>query len=186
MSIYTVVLATVDPKLRVRVPATSQRMQISKHYKSNNNIGWYGIITQAWGNGKTKGGSPEEPSPELSLEEQDSLIKKTKVRRFLMRKQNDEKAQMWGNWMYDGKNKTKLQGGWRGASRRKGSLMRPKRNRPGQNSETLLQFKIQMYLVALRSFSCMQQIPVNSLFTFILLQVFSNSLCYGFIDIPII
>ena len=88
--------------------------------------------------------------------------------------------------MYDGKNKTKLQGGWRGVSRQKGSLTWPERHRPGQNSETLLQFKIQMYLVALRSFSCMQEIPVNSLFTFILLQVFSNSLCYGFIDTPII
>lgn len=82
MSIYTVVLATVDPKLRVRVPAASQRMQISKHYKSNS-IGCYGIITRAWGNGKTKGGSPEELSPELSLEEQESLTKKTTVRRFL-------------------------------------------------------------------------------------------------------
>lgn len=82
MTIYTAVPATVGPKLRVRVPAASQRMQISKHYKSNSRIGCCGISTQAWGNGETKGGSPEEVSPEPSLE-QESLIKKTRVRRFL-------------------------------------------------------------------------------------------------------
>ena len=40
--------------------------------------------------------------------------------------------------------------------------------------------------VALSSFSCMQQILINSLFNFILLQIFSNFPCYGFLHTPII
>ena len=43
-----------------------------------------------------------------------------------------------------------------------------------------------LYLVAMSSFSCMQQILVNSLFIFILLQIFSNFPCYGFLDTPAI
>ena len=39
-----------------------------------------------------------------------------------------------------------------------------------------------LYLVALRNFSCMRQILVNSFFIFILLQIFSNFSCYGFLD----
>ena len=40
--------------------------------------------------------------------------------------------------------------------------------------------------IALSSFSRMQQILINSLFIFILLQIFSNFPCYGFLDIPVI
>ena len=43
-----------------------------------------------------------------------------------------------------------------------------------------------LYLVALSSFSCMQQILKNSLFIFILLQIFSKFPCYGSLDTPII
>ena len=39
-----------------------------------------------------------------------------------------------------------------------------------------------VYLIALSNFSCMQQIPVNSGLVFILLQIFSNFSCYGFLD----
>ena len=102
-----------------------------------------------------------------------------------MRKQNDEKALMWDNWMYDGKKKKNLQGGWRGALDGK-AVWRGLRDTGQGKTLKLPEFKIQMYLVALRSFSYMQKIPVNSLFTFILLHVLSNSLCYGFVDTPII
>ena len=99
-----------------------------------------------------------------------------------MTKQNDEKTQMWDNWMYDGKKKKKYsrEAGEERLDRR--AIWRGLRH-TGQG-KTLLQFQIQMYLVALRSLSCMQQNPVNSLFIFILIQVFSNSLCYGFLDTP--
>ena len=40
-----------------------------------------------------------------------------------------------------------------------------------------------LYLVALSNISCMQQILINSLFTFILLKAFSNFPYYGFSDI---
>ena len=43
-----------------------------------------------------------------------------------------------------------------------------------------------LYSTALSSFSCMQQILVNSLFIFMLLQIFSNFPCYGFLDTLII
>ena len=43
-----------------------------------------------------------------------------------------------------------------------------------------------LYLVSLNSFSCMQQISVNPLFIFILLQIFSNFPYYGFLDTTII
>ena len=43
-----------------------------------------------------------------------------------------------------------------------------------------------LYLVTLSSFSCMQQILVNSLFIFILFQIFSNFPCYGFLDTSLI
>ena len=43
-----------------------------------------------------------------------------------------------------------------------------------------------LHLIAWSSFSCTQHILVNSLFIFILLQIFSNFPCYGFLDIPII
>ena len=46
--------------------------------------------------------------------------------------------------------------------------------------------KSTLYLTVLSSFSCMQQILVNSLFIFILLQIFSNFPCYGFLDTSII
>ena len=36
----------------------------------------------------------------------------------------------------------------------------------------------------MNSFSCMQQILINSLFIFILLQIFSNFPCYGFLEHP--
>ena len=36
------------------------------------------------------------------------------------------------------------------------------------------------------SLSCMQQTLVNSLFIFILLQIYSNFPCYGFLDTPFI
>ena len=36
-----------------------------------------------------------------------------------------------------------------------------------------------LYLIALSSFRCMQQILLNSLFIFILLHIFSNFPCYG-------
>ena len=42
------------------------------------------------------------------------------------------------------------------------------------------------YVFALNSFSYMQYILVNSLFIFILLQIFSNFPCYGILDTPII
>ena len=71
-----------------------------------------------------------------------------------------------------------LQGGWRGASRQKGNLMRPERDRPGQNSASISNTNV---------FTCIEDPQlhatnaVNSLFIFILIQVFSNSLCYGFV-----
>ena len=43
-----------------------------------------------------------------------------------------------------------------------------------------------LYLNALSSFSCMQQILINSLFIFTLLQIVSNFPCSGFLDTPII
>ena len=43
-----------------------------------------------------------------------------------------------------------------------------------------------LYLVTLSRFSCIQQILVNSLFIFILLQIFSDFPCYGFLDTSII
>ena len=43
-----------------------------------------------------------------------------------------------------------------------------------------------LYLVALNSFSRMQQILINSLFIFVLLQMFFNLPCYRFLDTPII
>ena len=43
-----------------------------------------------------------------------------------------------------------------------------------------------LYLVALSSFSYMQQILINYLSIFILLQIFSNFPCYGFLDTPIL
>ena len=43
-----------------------------------------------------------------------------------------------------------------------------------------------LYLVALSSISCMQQVLINSFFIFILLQIFSNFPCYGILDTPII
>ena len=43
-----------------------------------------------------------------------------------------------------------------------------------------------MCSVALSSFSCLQQILVNSLFIIILLQIFSNFPLYGFLDTDII
>ena len=39
-----------------------------------------------------------------------------------------------------------------------------------------------VYLIALSNFSCMQEILVNSGLIFILLQIFSNFSCYGFLD----
>ena len=42
------------------------------------------------------------------------------------------------------------------------------------------------YLVALSNISCRQQILINSLFIFILLQILSNFPCYGFLDTPIL
>ena len=42
-----------------------------------------------------------------------------------------------------------------------------------------------LYLIALIIFSCMQQILINSLFI-LLLQIFSNFPCYGFLDTLII
>ena len=43
-----------------------------------------------------------------------------------------------------------------------------------------------LYLVALSSFSYMQQILINPLFICILLQIFSNMPCYSSLDTPII
>ena len=57
------------------------------------------------------------------------------------------------------------------------------------NIHYLLSYLIQdstLHLVALSSFICMQQILINSLFIFILLQIFSNFPCYGLLDPPII
>ena len=42
-----------------------------------------------------------------------------------------------------------------------------------------------LYLIALISFTCMQQIRANSSFIFILLQIYSNFPCYGFLDTPL-
>ena len=42
-----------------------------------------------------------------------------------------------------------------------------------------------LYLVALNNISCMPQILINSIFIFILLKVFSNFSCYGFLGIQL-
>ena len=57
------------------------------------------------------------------------------------------------------------------------------------NAHYLLSYLIQdsiLHLIALNSFSWMQQILANSLFIFILVQTFSNFPCYGFLDISFI
>ena len=41
-----------------------------------------------------------------------------------------------------------------------------------------------LYLVTLSSFSCLQKFLINTLFIFILLQIFSNFPCYSFLDTP--
>ena len=87
MSIHRAVPTAVGPKLRVRVPAASQRMQISKHDKST--LG----SALSLGERRNQGRLPRGTVPGAESTTRVSN-KENKGEEVFMRKQNDEKTQM--------------------------------------------------------------------------------------------
>ena len=68
---YTMVLATTGTELRFPAPAASQRLENCVTTTIETSVvAFHGATSHSLGNGKTKGGSAEEPSLVLSLEGQ--------------------------------------------------------------------------------------------------------------------